>query len=272
MLERRSWRCVPSPQSTRIRSPPRRMSVAAGPRRAVGTDPDVPRKTRSRSIRPVYGRPCCDRLKRTAPRVDNRWGRAARDAGDAPGRGLRARRLLTGHDDHLPRAQGSPLEVVRLAKPPDSLARVAAVTRRGNRPERVTGLHDVPRLRSRPDGRVRRPQRTRNEKCQGDSEENETRNEHVFPQYRTHVRVSNASFASPGPGAEALDDDELRNAVPDHDHRVRGRAATFGRASGVHDPRLAGADDLGEVRVAVRDHFAAREPADEPFRPAGRKP
>src|SRR5262245_57401442 len=46
---RRSWRCVPSEQSKRIRSPPRRTSVAGSARRAVGIDPDVPRKTTSRS-------------------------------------------------------------------------------------------------------------------------------------------------------------------------------------------------------------------------------
>ena len=37
--ERSSWRCVPSPQSNRIRSPPRRTSSAGSPRRAVGTEP-----------------------------------------------------------------------------------------------------------------------------------------------------------------------------------------------------------------------------------------
>ena len=51
--ERSSWRCVPSPQSKSSRSPPRRRSSAEGARRAVGTEPDVPRKTRSRSTRQV---------------------------------------------------------------------------------------------------------------------------------------------------------------------------------------------------------------------------
>ena len=35
---------MPSPQSTSMRSPPRRTSVPESPRRAVGTEPDVPRK------------------------------------------------------------------------------------------------------------------------------------------------------------------------------------------------------------------------------------
>ena len=41
---------MPSPQSNRSRSPPRRTSSAARCRLAVGTEPEVPRKTRSRSI------------------------------------------------------------------------------------------------------------------------------------------------------------------------------------------------------------------------------
>src|SRR5438477_2435226 len=53
--ERSSWRCVPSAQSNRSRSPPRRTRIAAGARCAVGIDPDVPRKTRSRSTRPIVG-------------------------------------------------------------------------------------------------------------------------------------------------------------------------------------------------------------------------
>ena len=51
--ERSSWRCVPSPQSNRRRSPPRRTSVAEGARRAVGIEPAVPRKTTSRSMPPI---------------------------------------------------------------------------------------------------------------------------------------------------------------------------------------------------------------------------
>src|SRR5215212_1633992 len=48
--ERSSWRCVPSPQSNRIRSAPRRSSSAGRPRRAVGTEPAVPAKKSERSI------------------------------------------------------------------------------------------------------------------------------------------------------------------------------------------------------------------------------
>src|SRR3954470_6559455 len=48
---RRSWRWVPSPQSNRSRSPPRRSRTAGRPRRAVGTDPAVPAKNSERSIR-----------------------------------------------------------------------------------------------------------------------------------------------------------------------------------------------------------------------------
>src|SRR5206468_2045729 len=46
--ERTSWRCVPSPQSNSILSPPRCTSVAGSPRRAVGAEPAVPRKSTSR--------------------------------------------------------------------------------------------------------------------------------------------------------------------------------------------------------------------------------
>src|SRR5829696_3297178 len=45
-----SWRCVPSPQSTSRRSPPRRTSVAERPRRGLGEEPAVPRKSTSRSM------------------------------------------------------------------------------------------------------------------------------------------------------------------------------------------------------------------------------
>src|SRR5205807_6670640 len=54
-LDRSIWRCVPSPQSTRIRSPPRRTRWADGPRSAVGTAPAVPRKRTSRSMGRWYG-------------------------------------------------------------------------------------------------------------------------------------------------------------------------------------------------------------------------
>src|SRR4051794_30701478 len=49
-IERTSWRCVPSPQSKRMRSPPRRTSSAGRPRRAVGAEPAVPAKNRERSM------------------------------------------------------------------------------------------------------------------------------------------------------------------------------------------------------------------------------
>src|SRR5215217_6833680 len=48
--ERRSCRCVPSPQSNSSRSPPRRTSVAGRPRRALGAEPAVPMKSTSRSM------------------------------------------------------------------------------------------------------------------------------------------------------------------------------------------------------------------------------
>src|SRR5579863_4402283 len=46
----RSWRCVPSPQSIRIRSAPRRTRRAGIPRRALGTDPAVPANITESSI------------------------------------------------------------------------------------------------------------------------------------------------------------------------------------------------------------------------------
>src|SRR4051812_26931165 len=49
-MERTSWRCVPSPQSNRMRSPPRRTSSAGRPRRAVGAEPAVPAKNSDRSM------------------------------------------------------------------------------------------------------------------------------------------------------------------------------------------------------------------------------
>ncbi len=48
--ERSSWRCVPSPQSNSSRSPPRRISIAGRPRRALGTEPAVPAKNSDRSM------------------------------------------------------------------------------------------------------------------------------------------------------------------------------------------------------------------------------
>src|SRR5690242_6758011 len=44
-----SCRCVPSPQSNRMRSPPRRTSSDGSPRRAVGIEPAVPAKNTDRS-------------------------------------------------------------------------------------------------------------------------------------------------------------------------------------------------------------------------------
>src|SRR3954469_21150604 len=46
--ERTSWRWVPSPQSKSILSPPRCTRIAGSPRRAVGAEPAVPRKSTSR--------------------------------------------------------------------------------------------------------------------------------------------------------------------------------------------------------------------------------
>src|SRR5262245_31534150 len=57
MAEARSCRWVPSPQSNRRRSPPRRTSSEGAPRKAVGMEPDVPRKTRSRSTPQVWTAP-----------------------------------------------------------------------------------------------------------------------------------------------------------------------------------------------------------------------
>ena len=54
--DRSSWRC-PSPQSKSRRSPPRRTRIALGARFAVGIEPAVPKKTRSRSTREGYARP-----------------------------------------------------------------------------------------------------------------------------------------------------------------------------------------------------------------------
>ena len=53
--DRSSWRCVPSPQSIRIRSAPRRTSTAGRPRRALGTEPAVPAKKTENSM------PACER-------------------------------------------------------------------------------------------------------------------------------------------------------------------------------------------------------------------
>ena len=64
MLERMSWRCVPSAQSISSRSPPRRTRSAVGERRPVGIEPAVPRKTTSRStseFRRVAARRMADR-------------------------------------------------------------------------------------------------------------------------------------------------------------------------------------------------------------------
>src|SRR3954468_21509871 len=50
---RRSWCCVPSPQSNRIRSPPARSRIAGRPRLGVGTLPAVPAKKSETSIGPA---------------------------------------------------------------------------------------------------------------------------------------------------------------------------------------------------------------------------
>src|SRR4051794_15961013 len=79
-----SWRWVPSPQSKRMRSPPRRTSSAGSPRRAVGAEPAVPAKKSERSmIRGVpsvvatalvlavcaLAAPCADAAKRAGPQA-----------------------------------------------------------------------------------------------------------------------------------------------------------------------------------------------------------
>ena len=62
-MDRCIWRCDPSPQSNSRRSPPTRASRQAVARRAVGTEPPVPRNTTERSTplryprsRPTRGR------------------------------------------------------------------------------------------------------------------------------------------------------------------------------------------------------------------------
>jgi len=52
--ERSNWRCVPSPQSTSQRAPPRATSVAEVPRAALGTDADVPMNVTCRSTARLY--------------------------------------------------------------------------------------------------------------------------------------------------------------------------------------------------------------------------
>src|SRR5204863_299876 len=56
-VERSICRCVPSAQSKSSRSPPRRASRAVGARWAVGTEPEVPKNTRSRSTGASVGSP-----------------------------------------------------------------------------------------------------------------------------------------------------------------------------------------------------------------------
>src|SRR6266540_6994704 len=53
-MERCIWRWEPSPQSNSRRSPPTRASRQAVARRAVGTEPPVPRKTTERSMPTRY--------------------------------------------------------------------------------------------------------------------------------------------------------------------------------------------------------------------------
>ena len=116
-VERSSWRCVPSPQSTSSRSPPRRTSRPDGPRCALGMPPDVPRKTTSRST----GADCRARL---------------------PLIGARLRK-----DERLARAERRSGQVIRLLDPVDRVARVAGVARGRDRPQRVVRLDDVDLLR-----------------------------------------------------------------------------------------------------------------------------
>ena len=52
-------------------------------------------------------------------------------------------------------------------------------------------------------------------------------------------------------------------------HRTVGRTPALGRAPGVDDPDLPVPLELRQVRVAVDDRVAAREPGDEPFLPSG---
>ncbi len=90
--ERSSWRCVPSPQSNSRRSPPRRMSTAGSPRRALGTEPAVPAKNSDRSMVATVaatGRARAARRERAGLRggaaaLSSGVGDAVREASSAP--------------------------------------------------------------------------------------------------------------------------------------------------------------------------------------------
>src|SRR5581483_7319146 len=110
--ERMSWRCVPSAQSKRSRSPPRRMRSAAGARPAVGALADVPRKTMSRSTGDRFSQPAARQRSQPALRQDETFADADVRAG----------------------------EVVRALDLPHRLPNIAAVVALGDRPERVVRL------------------------------------------------------------------------------------------------------------------------------------
>src|SRR5687768_11108330 len=66
-------------------------------------------------------------------------------------------------------------------------------------------------------------------------------------------------------GAEpSVERDEVRFTVHEDGEGVSGRAAALGRAPRVHEPDAPVPSDLGQVRVAVGDDVAAREPLDQP--------
>src|SRR5215467_10564354 len=115
--ERISCRWVPSAQSNRRRSPPRRTRTAVAARDAVGALPEVPRKTMSRSTR-------------------GRFSRRSR-AGVAP---------LLRQDEALAGANVRTGQVIRLLDAPDRRADVAPVVPFGDRPEGVVRPHghDLP--------------------------------------------------------------------------------------------------------------------------------
>ncbi len=150
---RRSWRCVPSPQSKRSRSPPRRTSVALSARFAVGMDPDVPRKTTSRSTAvesrwssPTQRRACASRYTHHAAHACLQLVRARAFSDAAPGI---SRRVGGGSRRRRNRAHLH------------ALGRPARGGARGQRPRR-RGLH---RSRSRSDRRSRR--QGRRHTCRG---------------------------------------------------------------------------------------------------------
>ena len=72
---------MPSPQSKRSRSPPRRTRSDGAPRNAVGIEPDVPRKTRSRSTPQVWTAPSAARSVEPDPGHQRSY-----DGGSHPGR------------------------------------------------------------------------------------------------------------------------------------------------------------------------------------------